>query len=51
MKYKKSGKIRIFSENQENQDTFKKSGKSQESNVAARPGNSLVLFSFVWNEK
>ncbi len=37
MKYQ--DKIRIFSQKQENQDTFKKSGKNQESNLAARPDN------------
>jgi hypothetical protein len=35
MKYQE--KIRIFSPKQENQDISKKSGKHQESSIAARP--------------
>jgi hypothetical protein len=34
---KNQEKIRIFGQKQEKQDIFKKSGKNQESNTAARP--------------
>jgi hypothetical protein len=39
MKYR--DKIRIFSQKQENQDSFKISEKNQESSVAAKPESAV----------
>jgi len=48
MKYQ--DKIRIFSQKQENQNIFIKSGKNQESSTAARPVNAETKDASIYTE-